>query len=33
MGRYLAFACALAAIMATIPAAASAQALDIKHFN
>jgi 2-iminobutanoate/2-iminopropanoate deaminase len=33
MGRFLAIACTLAAIVTMIPAAASAQALDIKHFN
>jgi enamine deaminase RidA (YjgF/YER057c/UK114 family) len=33
MRRYFLTACALAAIVAIIPAAASAQALDIKHFN
>jgi enamine deaminase RidA (YjgF/YER057c/UK114 family) len=33
MGRYLVIACALAAIVTTIPAAATAQALDVKHFN
>ena len=33
MGRYPAVACVLAVIVTIIPAAASAQALDIKHFN